>query len=502
MIPLKIDKLLKGRVVEQNRVEYKSGWNPADTIHTICAFANDFSNVNGGYIVIGIDAPSGIPALPPRGVPKEQLDAIQQEIFQYCNKIEPRYIPKIEVVNYHDTDIYLLYLRCSAGENGPYQAPMDVYSSKQSGKKTDKTMRYWIRPASITTYAKQDEIAELFDKFNAVPYDDRVNRSATIDYIRRGFLEDFLRESGSSLAGSIDTSTIKDLLIALEVANETDTDLAIRNIGVLMFSDRPHKLIPGAQIDLVKFDSPEEEGADFTEKTFTGPIFKQVRDALDYIKTNIIVEKVVKIDNQAEAERFFNYPYNALEEVLVNAVFHKSYRDHDPVEIRIYLDRILIINYPGPAKWIDMDKLAAGEIISRRYRNRRIGEFFKEIELSEKQSTGITKVLRELKQNGSPPLEFETEPDRNYLIATIRMRDGFESISGNVGTNVGTNVGENGVKEKILEIISGNPTVRAIDIAEIIKTTPRSVERYISELKKAGLIERIGPKKGGHWLVK
>ena len=180
MIPLKIETLLKGRIVEDSRVEYKKGWNPSDTVHTICAFANDYSNVNGGYIVIGIEAPDGIPLLPSQGVPQEQLDKIQQEIFQYCNMIEPRYIPKMEVVDYKDSGIFLLYLRCSAGDSGPYQAPTDVYSGKRNEKKPDKTMRYWIRPSSVTTYAKQSEIADLFDKFNSVPYDDRVNRLATI----------------------------------------------------------------------------------------------------------------------------------------------------------------------------------------------------------------------------------------------------------------------------------------------------------------------------------
>ena len=54
MIPLKIETLLEGRVVEHDRVEYKTGWNPNDIIHSICAFANDYDNTNGGYIVIGV----------------------------------------------------------------------------------------------------------------------------------------------------------------------------------------------------------------------------------------------------------------------------------------------------------------------------------------------------------------------------------------------------------------------------------------------------------------
>lgn len=120
----KIGNAACGKTVEQNRVEYKEGWNPNDIIHTICAFANDLHNVNGGYLVIGIKAEDGIPVLPPQGIPTNRLDSIQQEIFQYCNMITPRYIPRIEVVDYKNSGTFLIYLWCSAGDSGPYQAPV------------------------------------------------------------------------------------------------------------------------------------------------------------------------------------------------------------------------------------------------------------------------------------------------------------------------------------------------------------------------------------------
>ena len=43
MIPIKIDTLLKGRKVEQNRIEYKEGFNPSEIMHTICGYANDIA---------------------------------------------------------------------------------------------------------------------------------------------------------------------------------------------------------------------------------------------------------------------------------------------------------------------------------------------------------------------------------------------------------------------------------------------------------------------------
>ena len=65
----------------------------------------------------GVKTENGRSILPSVGVPDELLDDIQLKLFQYCNKIEPRYIPKIESA-------------------GPYQAPVDVYSKKETGKVT------------------------------------------------------------------------------------------------------------------------------------------------------------------------------------------------------------------------------------------------------------------------------------------------------------------------------------------------------------------------------
>ena len=59
-LPINIEKLIKGEVVETERIKYKSGWNPEDVIHSMCAFANDINNL-GGYIVIGVEEKDGVP---------------------------------------------------------------------------------------------------------------------------------------------------------------------------------------------------------------------------------------------------------------------------------------------------------------------------------------------------------------------------------------------------------------------------------------------------------
>ena len=55
MLPINITELLEQNRIESNRIEYKQGWNPTAIYHTICAFANDFENLGGAYIVVEAD---------------------------------------------------------------------------------------------------------------------------------------------------------------------------------------------------------------------------------------------------------------------------------------------------------------------------------------------------------------------------------------------------------------------------------------------------------------
>ena len=272
-----------------------------------------------------------------------------------------------------------------------------------------------------------------------------------------------------------------------------------------MFGDRPEKFIPGAHIELIHFHSPKAEGSDnFTEKDFTGPIQKQIRDALSYIKAVLLVENVQKHPDRAEASRFWNYPYAALEEVVVNSVFHKSYREPESVEIRIYVDYIQVINYPGPSRLINMDKFALGKIRARKNRNRRIGEFLKEIDLSEKKCTGITKILDSLHENGSPPPEFETDDERNYLIVTIRQHESFTYTNSNINPEkdiVNDPAKLNDTQKIVVKIMISNPNVTANQIANNIGISQRQVESIIGKLKTQNTIWRDGSKKKGQWNV-
>jgi len=80
-------------------------------------------------------------------------------------------------------------------------------------------------------------------------------------------------------------------------------------------------------------------GGEIIEKSFRGPIHEEVRAALRFIQNEVIREKVIKRKDKAEAIRLFNYPFAAVEEAVVNAVYHRSYEQLEPVEVRVSPER-------------------------------------------------------------------------------------------------------------------------------------------------------------------
>jgi ATP-dependent DNA helicase RecG len=191
------------------------------------------------------------------------------------------------------------------------------------------------------------------------------------------------------------------------------------------FSKDVQKFFPYVKIEIVTFY--DESGTNHTEKIFTGQIHNQLQGALSYFKDSVIREQVKKIEDVAEASRFYNYPYAAIEEALCNAVYHRGYDNDSTIEIRIYPKYLSIISYPGPLPPLDKVKLQNLQFDTRKYRNRRIGDFLKELHLTEGRATGIPTILNSLEANGSPKPIFETDDERTYFKTTIHIHPDYRT---------------------------------------------------------------------------
>jgi ATP-dependent DNA helicase RecG len=163
--------------------------------------------------------------------------------------------------------------------------------------------------------------------------------------------------------------------------------------------------------------------------------------------------------------------------------------------VRISPEKIEIISYPGPDRSISLPDINRGKLVARRYRNRRIGEFFKELRFTEGRCTGIPKIIDSMKANGSPKPVFSTDKDRSYFQVTlpnqpIALREEMKKVR---GKKFGVKVRGKSSGIKILELIEGNNYITVNEIAEIIGLTSRAVEKQLARLTAEGYIKKSGP---------
>ena len=212
----------------------------------------------------------------------------------------------------------LLVIWVPGGELRPYKAPLHLGKEHQKQGKV-----YFVRQGSVTRLANAEEKQTLMRLCNKVPFDDRICQQASLYDFNMIYIRDFLRRIDSGISDKdLMTMSREELFQSMQIVGGTPEYLKPKNVALLFFSDKAETYMPYARIEIVRF--LDDVGDRFEEKILHGPIHLQLKDALDYLKYQVVMEKVMKVPYQAEAIRAFNYPYAALEEVLCNAVFHKS----------------------------------------------------------------------------------------------------------------------------------------------------------------------------------
>jgi ATP-dependent DNA helicase RecG len=478
-LPINLLDLLLQRTVEGERIEYKRGWNPDSVMRTLCAFANDFENLGGGYVVIGLECDgNGLPKFPPSGLAEEQLDQIQRELLSYCQQLRPRYFPVMTIEVIEGRNIMVLW--APGGQNRPYKAPASVTAKY-------KTWHYYVRRYSNTVEVKGETEQELLSLTAKVPFDDRFAQSVQIEQLSRTLMHSLLSEIGSTLAKECAGLTLEALGRQMNVVDGPPESPWPKNVGLLFFNDAPDRFFPGTQIDVLWF--PDGAGGDrFDEKTFSGPLSLMTRAALNYIQRNYLHETVVKHPQRPEAQRFWNFPFAAIEEAVVNAVYHRSYEEREPIEVRISPDEIVVLSFPGPDRSIRLEELQSGCAVSRRYRNRRIGEFLKELDLAEGRATGIPKMIKVMAANGSPAPIFETDDERTAFVVRLpRHPQAVDAVTAGVNVVVSAEIAE------LLQIIKGEMSRHEMQTAMGLKHAEYFRKAYVLPAIEAGCIEMTFP---------
>jgi ATP-dependent DNA helicase RecG len=485
-LPISIPDLFTGTIVEWERLEFKTGWNPEAVLHTLCAFANDLHNWGGGYLVIGVAERDGRPVLPAKGLEAGELDRIQKEILRVSHLITPQYHPV--VVPYVLDGKHVLVLWAPGGQNRPYKAPISLGGN-------DKGHAYYVRLGSSTVRARGQSEDELLQLAANVPFDDRVRYDVELSALSLHLIQSHLQEVKSDLFEESGSMDFGRLCTAMQIVDGPLENLRPRNVGLLFFTENPGRFIPQVQIDVVRF--PEGKAGSIREKRFAGPLGRQLRDALNYVRDTFIVEHVIKRPDRAEADRFVSFPYAAIEEALANAVYHRGYDSREPIEVQVTPTEMTITSYPGPDSSVRIADLNRGGVVARRYRNRRVGEFLKELRLTEGRGTGVPSIFKAMRDNGSPDPQFDTDEERTYFTTVLPIHPGTARELGEGRAEPARSAGGPAAQEvlqaepgrwRVLEL-SLQSRSRA-DLQEELGIADRLVFRrtYLNPLIEAGLL--------------
>ena len=305
---------------------------------------------------------------------------------------------------------------------------------------------------------------------------------------------------------------MEDILDKMDLYTGPRERRMLKNVAAMMFCEEPIKFFPYTQVDIVIFPNGlEQDPSNMIEvPKITGPVPYMIKSTLDYLRTNVIKERIIKPKDRAESIKFFNYPYQAFEEAVVNALYHRDYQEREPVEIRIEPNGVTILSYSGPDRSISMEAIRLAKTLkARRYRNRRLGDFLKELDLSEGRATGIPTIQEELSKNGSSLARIETDDERSYFLLEIPCKEGFELNFKQKNKSKSESKGEPKSEPKralktlriILDLIKGNPEITNVVLVEKSGMSRTTVQKYIKILKKESYIKREGGNKGGRWII-
>jgi ATP-dependent DNA helicase RecG len=191
-----------------------------------------------------------------------------------------------------------------------------------------------------------------------VPFDDRRNNSVPVDVISPTLVRKYLADIRSDLVTPAVNLPDRDLYRYMKIVSPMNDHEAPRNVALLFFTENPDQYFPATRIEIVEFG--DDAGGDLIEeKVFRGPIHFQLRQALDYLNS-FSTSMIKKIPGRAKSHKTVAFPYEAMEEALVNTIYHQSYEIYEPVKVYLYPDRMEIISYPGPVPGIKMRHLQSG----------------------------------------------------------------------------------------------------------------------------------------------
>lgn len=364
---------------ENEEVEFKESLHSTQEIaKTLCSFAN----TNGGILLFGVKDNGTIIGV------SGNIDKVQQSISATIQTIHPTPNSSIRVCSIENKNVIMVTIQ---------KSDIDSFYSTSGG--------IYVRIGSTIKKLEAPEMAEFLKSKKVLCFDETIS-DAKIEQIDEAKIEEYLklRNQGDFLK----TKSIEEFLISSNLARKNGK-LLIKSSAVLIFGKEPCKIIPQAELKLVKFSGKEAiDIASYQLLQTTLP--EQIESALAFIKKNINHEIIIGSDSKRIDKH--EYPPAVLREGIINAIVHRDYFSKDSIQVNIF-DNRLEITSPGTIP-TGLTKALLGSLSVQR--NPLLYRFLRDFGYVEGLGTGIPRMINEMRKHGLSDPVFDISPSFFRLI--------------------------------------------------------------------------------------
>ncbi len=372
---------------ESDRVERKRSFK-GDTSkrarQAVCAFANDFPNHNQpGILFIGAED-DGSPS----------KETISDKLLLSLAHMK--------------TDGNILPLPALSVEKrvlkGAEMAVVTVMPSDMPPVKYDG--RIWIRTGPRRSVANDQEERILNEKRRKrnLPFDICTIPTSTIsdlsktvfenEYLPAAFADDVLKNNGR---------TYEEQLTSCKFT-VSPTDTTPTFLGLLSIGKNPQDFLPGVYIQFLRIDGRKLHEPVIDGEDIRGALVEMLRRTEEKLKAHNRTS--IDIASAPVHTKEAPYPHVALQQILYNAVLHRTYENtHAPVRVYWFNDRIEINSPGGPYGNVTPENFGNPGITD--YRNPNICDVLKTFGFVQAFGRGIATARDVMKANGNPEPEFE-----------------------------------------------------------------------------------------------
>ncbi len=317
---------------------------------------------------------------------------------------------------------------------------------------------------------------------------------ATLDDLDRervyGYAKLFL--TGESARPRWDEDTL-DLLFRRGCLAKESSTFRPTVAGLLLFGREPQRLLPSAEILLARYSGSEMSDS-FIRETARGSLPDQIRAAEAFLVTNM--RKGARISDFRREEKP-EYPLPAVREAIVNAVAHRDYQIRgEEIRVLMFNDRIEVYS-PGRLP----GHITVENIVEERFaRNEVIVQVLTDLGFVERLGYGIDRIIRQMSEAGLPkPLFAETA---NGFRVTLRG-GGENFVSAEFDRDRYRSAALNERQQAALQFLHNNGRITNRDYHDLYpEVSDETIRRDLADLVEAGLLLKMGDRRGTYYILK